>query len=266
MKLTKEMTKPLLADLKEVVNRGIIKKPYVVILVGENLRLKSFEAVPDVSKHIFGRESCSKLIGLVAVAREQKNLVKLTEEFPNIILANLSKTQLVGVSPDVINKLYKRTQELNHALKELQKGFANYQQFPLPLSESFKNYALTLTYQTGYTFNESTGLLTIDGNNYLGSSAKKGVLVSNMVREDLSAEDERIGLHQMLVNPTQNIDIFSAKLSKISSTYSIPVPKLVERLNIICDDTEETYDATLFAAKQFFSASKKLKETYKYYN
>lgn len=136
MKITKEMTKPLLRDIKAVLEqeknfiKGIGEKDtkgkphtilnigYVVILRGTELRL----AVEPDSKPIVSIADTLKLIRQVQLFKSLGTLTMYNEQFPSIVI-NLINNTSVSSDPTVTNICNR----INYNLTLLRNGLSNLQ-------------------------------------------------------------------------------------------------------------------------------------------
>jgi hypothetical protein len=136
MKITKEMTKPLLRDIKAVLEqeknfiKGIGEKDakgrtntilnigYVVILRGSELRL----AVEPDSKPLVSISDTLKLIRQVQLAKSLGTLTKYNEQFPSLVILLIDKGT-VNYDPSVTTIC----KNINYNLTLLRNGILNLQ-------------------------------------------------------------------------------------------------------------------------------------------
>ena len=112
LKVTKEMTRPLLSEIKEVVRKGLTKNNYEVVLHKDVLRLRIviYKGYGDDS--VIPVKETGKFIKMAEKAYIEKNLVVFSEKFPNLIINYLEKTIVDPDYKDSSKNLHIKVQNL----------------------------------------------------------------------------------------------------------------------------------------------------------
>lgn len=112
LKVTKEMTKPLLSEIKEVVRKGLTKNKYEVVLHKDVLRLRIVLYKRFGDDSVIPVKETGKFIKMAEKAYIEKNLVGFSEKFPELIINYLEKTIVDPDYKDSSKNLHIKVQNL----------------------------------------------------------------------------------------------------------------------------------------------------------
>ena len=116
MKLTKEMTKPLLADIKLVVRQGKTDNKYEVILKKDVLRLKWVLNTKTSDDTVIASLATEKFIKMVENAIQTKTVGEFSQKFPELVITYLEKTIVNVDLKDSAKNLFIRVNRTNSHL------------------------------------------------------------------------------------------------------------------------------------------------------
>jgi hypothetical protein len=225
MRVTKEMTKPLLADMKLVVRQGKTDNKYEVVLKSGVLRLKWVLNNRTSDETVIDYLSTEKFIKMVEKAIETKTLGDFSKTFPDSLIHylenNIVDTDLKDASKNVFNRVKRVNSHLVRTdvlLKELK-----------PIDDK----ALNITYK-----------LFISGDLYK--------LLIKPCGENKVVEQ---GITDLLLNVPKTYSNFEGKLLKLARNNNLQLERLLYLLDRSCEFTlESTYklitDLTDFKGKK----------------
>ena len=245
MKLTKEMTKPLLADMKNVVKHNQMKRCFYVVVRKDELRLCLEDKLVKGEKSIIPRSVIDKYIEMLSQSIETRTLVKYTEQFPDHVIQYIMANTAKSDTKEKTVKLLKKTHAIYNDVKEIEKKFTITKPFLNIFSGTFKKLVREEISGKHVNFDMETGILSLDADNYFYKAAVKGVLYKDLIENCFSEISKDVNFSNLVIKPSKTPAQFQERLVKIAKENNIPMEKLLEVLEThleTCHKMLATYD------------------------
>lgn len=207
LKLTKEMTKPLLADMKLVVRQGKTMNKYEVVLNKDVLRLKWSVNSRTSDDTVIYWSDTEKFIKMVEEAIQTKTVVEFSKKFPDIVIKYLEKTIVDVDLKDSTKNVFKRVNRVNSHLVRID-----------VLMKDLKP-------------NDNKDLVT----KY--KLANSGDLYKLLIKPCGETKEVEEGLADLLINVPKAYSRFEEKLLKLARTNNLQLDRILYLLDRSCEFT-----------------------------
>lgn len=207
LKLTKEMTKPLLADMKLVVRQGKTMNKYEVVLNKDVLRLKWSVNSRTSDDTVIYWSDTEKFIKMVDDAIQTKTVGEFSKKFPDLVINYLEKSIVDFDLKDSSKNLFKRVNRVNSHLVRIN-----------VLMKDLKP-------------NDNKVFI---GKYKLSNSGDLYKLLIKPCGETKELED---GLTDLLINVPKAYSRFEEKLLKLARTNNLQLDRILYLLDRSCEFT-----------------------------